>query len=58
MVQGEIASPGLFVILSLLFVRGNQQMDMDVVQIVVADDGLIGVPRDDLRKMAKEVMGR
>ncbi len=58
MVQGGIASPSLFVILSLLFVRGNKQLGLDVVQIVVADDGLVGVAREDLQQLVKAVMQR
>ncbi len=57
-VQRGIASPGLFVILSLLFVRGNKQLGLDIVQIVVADDGLVGVPRKDLQLLVRAVMSR
>ena len=56
--QGGVASPGLFVILSLLFVRGNKQLGLDAVQIVVADDGLVGVPRTDLKLLVEAVMRR
>ena len=57
-VQGGIASPGLFVILSLLFVRGNKQLGLDIVQIVLADDGLVGVSRKDLRQLVEAVLRR
>ena len=57
-VQGGIASPGLFVILSLLFVRGDKQLGLDIVQVVVADDGLVGVPREDLRLLIEAMEER
>eukprot|EP00660_Eupelagonema_oceanica_P012816 gene12816-14376_t len=50
-VQGGVASPHFFAMLSLVFVRGIKQFDYDVLQVWLADDGLLGVRRSDLRRL-------
>ena len=56
MVQGGVSSPNIFVLVSLLFVRGNKTLGLDLVQIVVADDALLGVRRNDLKKLVESVL--
>ena len=56
MVQGGQTSPGHYAITSLYFVRGIKKQFKTVVQVVVADDGLMGVPRADLLRLMTRVV--
>ena len=55
-VQGGQTSPGHYAIASLYIVRGIKREFKHAVQIMVADDGLVGIELDDLEDLAEYVI--
>ena len=56
-VQGGVTSPGHYAIASLYVVRGVKQEAAHTIQVMVADDGMIGMPKEDLQAMMRLVVG-